>query len=348
MIYCDIEGDERSFGLFFGCISRFFLVWYPPEFCFDPVLTHRHLIRHMPGAWCGTSGNCEAGLLAWRLDSVPAKPAPHFWKKQKLKHFSSLLFAFAHLGYLELQNTEDIFTADFWAASCYHVAMSRLAPVGAQVGRVAKTACLAAWLLEEFAEGEPSSGAISIEHGSRKGDSSSVAFSEFWNWFGICSASSNSFCHVYPVEGALRLAASCVFSCFFRFLSFLQTNPFVFDALHFPLDLNCQNPKDSAAKKVRLALHTDTGEAMGSRHRKFHLVCTWKLQERLPSYILAITGHGRCKQWQQAIDIFLSIKKNQVNIYIYNATISACEKTLEMFIVPAVEGVLNCWVLVRN
>ena len=334
MIYCDIEGDERSFGLFFGCISRFFLVWYPPEFCFDPVLTHRHLIRHMPGAWCGTSGNCEAGLLAWRLDSVPAKPAPHFWKKQKLKHFSSLLFAFAHLGYLELQNTEDIFTADFWAASCYHVAMSRLAPVGAQVGRVAKTACLAAWLLEEFAEGEPSSGAISIEHGSRKGDSSSVAFSEFWNWFGICSASSNSFCHVYPVEGALRLAASCVFSCFFRVLSFLQTNPFVFDALHFPLDLNCQNPKDSAAKKSEIGstywywgscgkqtpkvppcLHVKAARkasllhpcdhrpwpmqamAAGYRHISFH--------QKEPSECLHLQCHHQC-MWEDAWDVHSS------------------------------------------
>ena len=77
---------------------------------------------------------------------------------------------------------------------------------------------------------------------------------------------------------------------------------------------------------------------MGSRRQC--KILSFAKQTRLPSYILAITAHGRCKQWQEAIDTFLSITQGSqvkdVNVYIYNATISACEKMLEMFIAPGV------------
>ena len=49
---------------------------------------------------------------------------------------------------------------------------------------------------------------------------------------------------------------------------------------------------------------------------------------RLPSHVLGITAHGRCKQWQEALNTFDSLKRH-ANVYVYNATISACEKILD-------------------
>ena len=55
------------------------------------------------------------------------------------------------------------------------------------------------------------------------------------------------------------------------------------------------------------------------------------LQLRLPCHVLGIAAQGRCKQWQEALKTFDSLKKQRIsaNVYVYNATISACEKMLD-------------------